>query len=122
MLPQHVDRFLRGSLRSVWELELFLLLHAPRGRSWTAHELVHELRASIAIVGTALGTLHRLGLIERAADESYRYAPVTPELVQLVDDTAAAFASSPSSVTEAILSAPSSSIRIFADAFKIKKD
>jgi hypothetical protein len=53
---------------------------------------------------------------------SYRYAPVTPELDQLVDDTAAAFASSPSSVTEAILSAPSSSIRIFADAFKIKKD
>jgi DNA-binding IclR family transcriptional regulator len=122
MLPQHVDRFLRGSLRSVWELELLLLLRAQRSRSWTADELVHDLRASMAIVGTALGTLQRLRLIERAADESYRYAPVTPELDQLVSDTAAAFASSPSSVTEAILSAPSSSIRIFADAFKIKKD
>jgi cell pole-organizing protein PopZ len=122
MLPQHVDRFLRGSLRSVWELELLLMLYAQRSRSWTADALVHDLRASIAIVGTALGTLQRLGLIAHAADDSYRYAPATPELDQLVGDTAEAFASSPSSVTEAILSAPNSSIRIFADAFKIKKD
>jgi hypothetical protein len=122
MLPQSVDRFLRGSLHSVWELELLLLLHGQRGRSSTADALVHDLRASIAIVGTALGTLQLLGLIERTADDSYRYAPASPELDQLVGELATAFAGSPVSVTEAILSAPSSSIRTFADAFKIKKD
>jgi hypothetical protein len=122
MLPQSVDRFLRGSLRSVWELELLLMLYAQRSRSWTADALVHDLRASIAIVGMALGTLQRLGLIARATDDSYRYAPTSPELDRLVGELAQTFASSPASVTEAILSAPSSNIRIFADAFKIKKD
>ena len=122
MLPPNVDRFLRDAVRSVWELELLLLFHRQRTRLWTSDELVRDLRASVLIVGDSLDALQKAGLVNKNASDQYQYWPVSPEFDQLVDDVAAAYASSPVSVTEAILSAPSSSIRIFADAFKIKKD
>jgi hypothetical protein len=122
MLTPNVDRFLRDGVRSIWELELLLLFHQQRARLWTAEELVRDLRASVLIVGDSLDALQKVGLVSKNADEQYQYWPVSPELDRLVDDVAAAYASSPVAVTEAILSAPSKSIRIFADAFKIKKD
>jgi hypothetical protein len=122
MLPPGVDRFLRGSLRSVWELELLLLLRRQRARLWMADELVRDLRASVLIVADSLDTLQKAGLVSRNADDQYQYWPTTPELDHLVDDVAAAYGTSPVAVTEAILSSPSSSVRTFADAFKIKKD
>lgn len=122
MLPPNVDRFLRDSIRSVWELELLLLFHRTRQRLWTAEDLVRDLRASVLIVTDALKALQNAGLVNKNANEQYQYWPISPELDQLVVEVAAAYASSPVAVTEAILSAPSSSIRIFAAAFKIKKD
>jgi hypothetical protein len=122
MLPAHVERFLRGALRSVWELELLLLLHRLRTRLWTAEELVRELRASVPIVGDALDALQKAGLVARNANEQYQYWPIAPELDQRVDEVAVAYANSPVAVTEAILLAPHRGMRIFADAFKLKKD
>lgn len=122
MFPANVDRFLRGTLRSVWDLELLLLFQRHRTRLWTVDELVRDLRASMLIVGDALDALQKAGLVSKNANDRYQYWPVSPELDQLVETVAAAYASSPVAVTEAILSAPSSSVRIFADAFKIKKD
>src|SRR6185312_5838884 len=122
MWAPNVDRFLRNSLRSVWELELLLLCRDQRERLWTVDELVRELRASVLIVGDALDSLQKLGLVSKNAKDEYQYWPASPELGLLVEDVAATYASAPVAVTEAILSAPSSSVRIFADAFKINKD
>lgn len=122
MWPANVDRFLRGSVRSVWELELLLLFHRQRTRSWTADELVRELRASILVVGDALDALQKAGLVGKSGDDAYQFWPISPDLDQLVTEVAAAYASSPAAVTKTILSAPSSSVRTFADAFRIKKD
>jgi hypothetical protein len=122
MLPANVERFLRGTVRSVWQLELLLLLYRQRARLWTADELVRDLRASVLIVGDALDALQKAGLVSRNANDQHQYWPITPELDHLVGDVAATYASSPVAVTETILSAPSSSVRTFADAFKIKKD
>ena len=68
------------------------------------------------------GLCRKVGLVSKSSDEAYRFWPVSPELDQLVNDVAAAYASSPVAVTKAILSAPSTSVRTFADAFRIKKD
>ncbi|HEY3917336.1 MAG TPA: hypothetical protein VGL83_06065 [Stellaceae bacterium] len=76
------------------------------------------------IVADALDSLQKSGLVDKSGNDPYQfqYWPTTPELDQLVTEVAAAYASAPAAVIEAILSAPSSSVRIFADAFKIKKD
>jgi len=122
MLPPNVDRFLRGSIRSVWDLELLLLLHREKARAWTAEALIRELRASALIVRDALATAQKAGLVAASGSEEYRYWPATPELDSLVADIAAAYATFPAAVTKAIWSAPNASVRTFADAFKIKKD
>lgn len=122
MLPAAVDRFLRSSIRSIWDLELLLLLHAQRARLWTVDDLVRELRASILIVADALGALQKAGVVSKTGSDAYQFWPISPELDRLVAEVASAYASAPAAVTETILSAPSANIRIFADAFKIKKD
>lgn len=122
MLPAGADRFLRNTIRSIWDLELLLLLRAYRARLWTVDDLVRELRASVLIVADALGSLQKAGLVSKSGNETYQFWPISPELDQLVAEVAAIYASAPAAVTEAILSAPSANIRIFADAFKIKKD
>lgn len=122
MLPAAIDRFLRAMICSVWELEVLLLLRVQRNRDWTLDDVVRELRASVLIVADALGNLQKAGLVSKTGSDAYRFWPASPELDRLVGEVADAFANTPVAVTEAILSAPNANIRIFADAFKIKKD
>lgn len=100
---------------------MLLFLRAQRARSWPPDELVRDLRATLLIVTDALESLQKSGLVGKSENERYRYWPATPELDEVVTEVSGAYASSPASVIEAILSAPSSSVRIFADAFKIKE-
>jgi hypothetical protein len=121
-LSPNVDRFLRNSVRSVWDLELLLFLRREKARSWTADELIHELRASLPIVTDALSMLQKTGFVNETAKGEYRFWPASPELDRTANELADAYANFPAAVTEAIWSAPNAKIRTFADAFKIKKD
>lgn len=122
MLPTNVERFLASSIRSVWDLELLLLLRREKARNWTSDAMIRELRASSVIVNEAIGTLEKAGFVMDVGRNEFRYHPVTPELDGLAAALAEAYASFPAAVMDAIWSAPSAKIRTFADAFKIKKD
>jgi hypothetical protein len=74
------------------------------------------------IVAAALESLQKEGFVSKNTKEQYQYWPISPELAQLVMEVATSYTNSPVAVTEAILSAPSSSVKTFANAFKIKKD
>ncbi len=121
MFHPEVERFLKSSIRSVWDLELLLFMQAERARSWTAEELVRALRGSMLIVSDALLGLTAAGLIGEE-EARYRYRPATPELDRLVEMLRETYASYPAAVTNMIWSTPRATIQIFADAFKIKKD
>ena len=122
MLSQDVERFIRDFIKSVWHLELLLLLRRDASRRWNAESVVRELRSSMLIVADALKELERAALLARDEDGKHYYAPATPQLDELVQRLEMAYASSPTLVTHAIWSAPSLKIQIFADAFKLKKD
>ncbi|MDE1902935.1 MAG: hypothetical protein KGI46_03685 [Alphaproteobacteria bacterium] len=123
MLSQKLERFLRTSIRSVWDVELLLLLRKERARSWTTGELVRQLRASSLVVSDALVALQRIDLVGReAADDRFTYRPATDELAQIVDDLAATYASEPASIMHVIWSTPRTNIQTFADAFRLRKD
>jgi len=87
-------------------------------------DVLRFLRSEIA----PLWTLELLLLIARDAardwsiDGVYRCSPASAELERLVRRTAEAYATYPLAVTEAVLSAPSSKIQLFADAFCLKKE
>jgi hypothetical protein len=118
---QDLFGFIREQLRSVWALELLLLMRREAGRSWAPHELVTELRASPALVSDNLESFERGGLVVADEDGRYRFSPAAPLLVSLCDQLDAAYRERPVRVINAIV-APADKLQTLADAFRIRGD
>ena len=122
MIPKDIEEFIQTYIPSVWTLELLLLMRRHPAASWGVEALNRELRSSALVVTGALATLIAAGLVVEDTQGSYVYRPARAELVALLDRLADTYARLPLAVTRAILAAPNDKIRIFADAFRIKKD
>ena len=122
MISDELLQFIQTYVSSIWTLELLLLMRRSPERAWTADALNGELRSSRLIVANGLAALTTAGLVLGDANSTFYYRPARPELGVLADQLAAAYAEFPFAVTQAILAAPNDKIRIFADAFRIKKD
>ena len=112
--------FISSSFRSVWALELVLLLKA-QNRAWTRGELVEALRASDLVVGNALEALVAGGMVsidEHAASSM----PVNDQVAGCVGEVEKLYRSKPNAVRRVIISASASSASAFANAFKLRKD
>jgi hypothetical protein len=112
--------FVRASVRSVWALELLLLLRRDPGRAWSPDELVRELRGSPAIVAEELAGLQRAGLVAAEPDGRFRYGPQAPRLDELAAGVQRMYAAKPMAIVKAIMAAPNDKLRIFSDAFRLK--
>ncbi|MFO1061188.1 MAG: hypothetical protein U1E53_34085 [Dongiaceae bacterium] len=121
MLPEELEHFIRTTIRSVWALELLLLLAGEPDRAWTEDEANRALRGSTGLVRSTLAALVQAGLLALEGD-AYRFRPATPELRRSVEQLAEAHAARPLAVVRAILDAPNERIRSFADAFRVRKD
>jgi hypothetical protein len=118
---EDVQDFIRANLRSVWELELLLLMSRQRTRAWSAEALNRELRSSVSLVRQILGKFERLGLVA-AGEDGHRYAPQTPELERVIGRLEEVYAARPLEIVRQIVAAPNEKIQTLADAFKVKKD
>ncbi len=112
--------FIQATVRSVWALELLLLLHRSAGMVWTREEIVKELRGSDGVVRAALQSLKAAQLVSDVSPDAYRYDPATDELGQLVDSVSQIYANRPMTVIKAITEAPNEKLRAFSDAFKLR--
>jgi hypothetical protein len=117
---QEVLAFAATSLRSVWALEVVLLLRRDRSKAWSMADIVRETRTSQNAAADALSILQGVGLV---SEESglYRYWPSTPKLEGLAAEVAALYANKPATLIKAILATPDDKLRIFSDAFKLKE-
>lgn len=70
---------LRRHVRSVGTLELLLLLHAERDRSWAPEEICDALQCPRRWALTQLEAMVRGGLLE-PDDGEWRFAPASDEL------------------------------------------
>jgi DNA-binding IclR family transcriptional regulator len=122
VIPEHVLQFVRRSIKSVWTLDLLILMRRSGGRAWTLDELAHELRGNRSLVQDVLVALVRAGLLTAEADGSYRYGPRDAELEGLASELERHYAERPLALIREIVSAPNEKIQSFADAFRIKKD
>lgn len=117
-----LQAFIRACVRSVWALELLVLLKREPVRAWTAEGLVHEMRASTAVVADVLECFEQTGLVRQEPPGSWTYAPAAPALAQLADQLETAYRERPARVIKAILSSPNDKLQSFADAFRFKGD
>ena len=122
MIAEPVLRFVRSSIKSVWALELLLVMRRRGSRVWTIDELTHELRSNRTLVADIVAAFAKSGLIDEREPGSFRYQPASAELDELVQQLDRLYAERPLALIKEIVSAPNERIQSFADAFKLKKD
>ncbi len=117
---QELLHFITSSFRSVWALELLLVLKREP-RAWAPAELVATMRASQLVVSNALESLIAAGLASLEG-EGARYMPVNGEVAEKVERTERLYAARPDAVRRAIVSSSVGGLTAFADAFRLRKD
>ena len=122
MKEEQVIAFIQAHIKSVWALELLILLAADRNRVWTADDLVRYMRSSAAAVEEAIRNLDAAAVLEKTAEGGLRFAPPSPDLDQLIVGAQNLYATKPATVVRAIMTAQEDRLRIFADAFKFRKE
>lgn len=120
-IDQDLLSFVREHIRSVWALELLLLLRRDVGRCWEPADLVRELRASQMLVNDNLAKLQDAGLALRDDAGCWRYAPAAPALDVLCEDLEAAYRERPVAVIN-MIAKPANPLQSLADAFKFRGD
>lgn len=113
-------RFIASSFRSVWALELLLVLKSEQ-RSWSHEELVTTMRASELVVTRALDALEAAGLVSNDGDKA-QYMPISDDVAALVRNAEGLYAKRPDAVRRAIVSASAGDAAAFAEAFRLRKD
>lgn len=122
-MPASADllAFIRGSFRSIWSMELMLLLRADRTRAWTRPELVGALRGSDSVVAQGIESLVTAGMVTDQ-DGQIRYAPASGEIDRLAGEAELYYARKPDAVRREIVMAAHDQLRAFSDAFKLRRD
>ena len=115
---EELASFIASSFRSVWALELLLLLKR-QDRACSADELVDLMRASPSVVESALDSLTAAGLAGTDA-QGTAYMPVSAEVAQLVEETEQLYRSRPNRVRRVIVASANSGLAAFSDAFRLK--
>ena len=113
--------FVSATVKSVWALEMLLLLRRERGRAWQIDELVRELRASTVVARVALTGLTGAGLIASDEAERFCYRPASEQLDSFVEAAQALYLAKPLAVINAIATAPNEKLRNFAESFRLKE-
>jgi hypothetical protein len=112
-------RFIGSSFRSVWALELLLLVKREP-RVWSRPELISTLRASELVVNKALDELVAAGLVS-IEGEGARYTPVSDDMARFVDRVEQLYLARPDAVRREIVSSAASGATAFADAFRLRR-
>lgn len=113
--------FAREHIKSVWAVELLLLLRRDAARCWAPDDLVRELRASANLVRDNLSAFQTSGLAVQDDAGCWRYAPALPVLDDLAGRLEAAYRQRPVAIIN-LIAAPPDPIQGLADAFKWRGD
>ncbi len=121
-LSQPLQSFLQQRLASIEQIEIVLLMHGDRARSWSAPEVAAQLRMPPESAAMRLFLLASGGMLlfEATGVPRYRYGGGDPETDALVGELAEVYPVNKSAVA-ALIGAPVDPLQSFADAFKFKK-
>jgi predicted transcriptional regulator len=114
--------FAASLFKSVWALELLLVLKRDPARSWQADQLIHELRSSRGVIAEALGNLQAAGLVVEHEAGKYRYHASSADIDEMVNEVQKIYDTKPAAVIREIVTAPNRKLKLLSDAFRFKKE
>ena len=122
-IPEELRRFILTSVASVPHLEAVLLLRSGAESPWYVPEVARRLYMPEKAAAELLADLHASGILERdESTGSYRYEPPSEELRQIIEQLSEAYSKNLIGVTDLIHAKTGKKARIFADAFKWRKE
>lgn len=122
-ISKDVKDFISEYIRSVFEVEVLLLLHGTAGKWWLAQEVSQELGIESEVANTQLLTLVGMKLLTQGPDEPLRfiYDPENDSLKSTVDRLAVAYGKQRVAVFSLILKRSDNRMQRFAEAFRLIK-
>lgn len=119
-----LERFVRGLISSVEQVEVLLLLHRTAPRRWGAVAASRELRLDPVSVARRLAEFHDSGVLQvEAGEEALQYWYVASAIApdRTMSELATAYQTRRTSLINLIFSKPADDARAFADAFRLRK-
>jgi DNA-binding IclR family transcriptional regulator len=120
-IPEVVRQLIAERIDSIPELEAILHFRQDPGLELSAEETGKRLYLSPTVAAHILSVLTERGFLAQSS-QKYRYAPATTELADAVTSLAATYSRHLIEVTKLVHAKPSASVRLFAQAFRLRKD
>ncbi len=123
-ITEAVKNFIHQHINSVEQLEVLLWMLNSNNREWSAADLSRELYIQAASASTRLADLERSRLLKasQSTPPLYRYAPAEPALDQAAREVDAAYSIRRVGIINLILERPLDNVRVFSNAFRIRRD
>jgi hypothetical protein len=119
-IPPRVSQFILDNVDSIELLEVLLMLAGHPGTAFTTVEVSDHLRTAPSSAANRLTMLRDRKLVDQLPGDRYRLR-ADPELAKLVSEVAQAYRDWRVRVVTLIYSRPSNVVRVFTDAFVLKK-
>lgn len=122
-ITAEIERFVHDHIDSVEKLEILFLLADEPQKQWSAVEVSQKLYRQPDSVATRLEELRDRGLLSVGGEATivYRYAP-GPQHYLLIQDLQRSYKIRKDAVIRLIFQKPTDSLRVFSDAFRIRRD
>lgn len=119
-IPARVSDFILAHVDSIELLEVLLMLAAQPAIAFTTVEVADHLRTAPSSAANRLTKLRDHKLVDVLPGDRYRLRP-DPDLAKLLSEVSQAYRDLRVRVVTLIYSRPSEVVRVFTDAFVLKK-
>lgn len=121
-LTNELQQFMARYIHSVEQLEILRYLSENQDRSWPESEVFKIIQSSHASVTANLRHFVDEGILVQDSQETYRFAPSSPELARMALELVESYRIRRVTVVEALYLMPPDAVRQFADAFRLRKN
>ncbi|HEX8834436.1 MAG TPA: hypothetical protein VF719_09560 [Abditibacteriaceae bacterium] len=123
-ITEELKKFIHTHINSVEQLEVLLLLRSNSQQEWSAREVSQKLFIQPESAAGRLADLHGSNLltVREEGQKLYRYQPQSGALDQHVGSLDRAYKERKDAVIRLIFSRPVDNIRVFSNAFRIRRD
>ena len=121
-IPASVEQFIHENIPSVEQLEVLLLLSATPEKEWSALAVSRELYRQPESIATRLEALRACGLLSVRQNEDlvYRFDAGVQQS-EIVKGLERAYRERKDTVIRLIFSRPNDKLRVFSDAFRLRR-